>query len=133
MKRNVYGYGPLLPEFSGDFRLKRVAAVCPAEGFRHRLVEVRDEPLDPLAQIRHRLETTSLQHPAYQDAEPNLNLVHPRRVARRVHKPDAMTRVFQECLSRLFRFQYTRSTFFPNVVSSIPSSRATSRTKLSDQ
>jgi hypothetical protein len=63
----------------------------PAEGARLATVPVPDETEDVVSEGRHALEAAVAQDASLQDAEPDLNLVDPRRMQRGVDKVEAVT------------------------------------------
>src|SRR5439155_27341466 len=60
----------------------------PPERLGHRPVVVGDERQHLRLQVLHRREAPALQHLPRQDAEPDLDLVHPRGMLRRVVEHD---------------------------------------------
>src|SRR5207253_11144350 len=81
------------------------ALIRPLERFGHRLIEVGNEGQDALPQVRNRREVPPLQQPAYQNAEPELDLVQPTAVLRCIEKADAMAGITQERCAGRHRLQ----------------------------
>src|SRR5262249_30247176 len=98
---------PGLPGLSADAGLQRAASVGPAKRFGQRLVEIVDEVNDALSQGCQRWKISTLQDAPYQDAEPDLDLVQPRRVLRRVDEAKAMLQVREKRLAAGHRFQHS--------------------------
>lgn len=81
------------------------AAEGPLEGLREDVVEVADEVEDPLAELIDRRERTPSEHAPNQDAEPDLDLVHPRAVLRREDEANLVGGILEEFLPTLHRVQ----------------------------
>ncbi len=62
------------------------------------------------------MEGSASEHATHQDAEPDLDLVQPGRVAWRVHKANAVALILQECFARHFRFQHAAPALFSQVI-----------------
>src|SRR3990172_12204883 len=92
---------------------QRTTSVGPLERLRHGPIEIGDEVQYALLQIVYRSEVATLQQTPDQNAEPDLDLVQPRSVDRRVNEPDAMRRVLQEGSARLHGFQDASFTLDP--------------------
>ncbi len=84
---------------------QRPTGVSPFERLGQGAIEIGDEVQDALLQVVHRGEVATLQQTPHQNAEPELDLVQPRSVDRRVHEPDGVHRVLQEGGARLHGFQ----------------------------
>ncbi len=69
-------------------------------------IEVFDKIQQLITQVIHRGERTTADHFPHDHSEDRLDLVQPRTVLRRVHEPDAVTRLRQELLAARHRFQY---------------------------
>src|SRR5271163_4734148 len=87
---------PILTSEGPSSNVQRASGVGPLEWLGQRFVEIRDEGQDFLAQILHGRKVASLDHAPHQDAEPNLDLIQPRRMFRHIHKTDAMRLVLQK-------------------------------------
>ena len=85
--------------------LKRPTRVRPAERLSEHVVEVRDELRRAGAQILERSEAGALEQAPRQDGEPDLDLVQPRTVARRVDEANPVGRVLQKRPARLLRLE----------------------------
>lgn len=70
--------------------------VGPLERLRHSAIVVSDERQNLVAKIVCREEVSPFEQLAYQDAEPDFDLIHPQRVFRRVGEHDAMGGIVQE-------------------------------------
>src|SRR3954452_3255413 len=88
----------ICPASRRRLRHQRTTRVRPAERMREDAIEIIDEIYPFAAQISHRGERTSANHLPHDDAEDHLDLVQPRAVLRRIHEPDAVTRLRQERL-----------------------------------
>src|SRR5213075_2214634 len=84
---------------------KRPTRVRPAERLSEHVVEVRNELRRAGAQILERSEAGALEQAPRQDGEPDLDLVQPRTVARRVDEANPVGRVFQKRPARLLRLE----------------------------
>ena len=69
--------------------VREATAECPAERVRLEEVPVLDEAQDPLAQLGDVVELAVTEQPSLKDAKPDLDLVDPRRVQRRVDEVKA--------------------------------------------
>jgi len=76
--------------------LELAAAVRPLERLGEHGVEVADEGQHPRPQVIKRLEARPLEQTTHQDTEPDLHLVQPRAVFRRVHEANTVREVRQE-------------------------------------
>src|SRR4051812_27501874 len=86
--------------------LEYAAGEGPLEGLGHHLVEIRNEVQNLGSQICLGGKTAAANDPPDQDAEPDLHLVQPRRMLRRVDEADAVTGILQELLAARHRFQH---------------------------
>ena len=100
----------------GNLLLERPGGVEPLDRLGHGPVEVVDELQDPPPEVFQRHETRPAQQLADQGAEPDLHLVQPRAVLRRVHEPDPMAGVRQELRPALLRLQHSLLLLLPQVV-----------------
>src|SRR3954471_5160527 len=85
--------------------LEHLTREGPLERLGQHFVEVADEVQDLGPQVVRGGEAASANDAPDQNAEPNLDLVQPRRMLRGVHKADAMTQVTQERLAALPRLK----------------------------
>jgi hypothetical protein len=91
-------------QISARLRHQSFALVRPFERFRHRVIVVVNEGQDFGDQFFHGGKVATLEQSASQDAEPNLDLVHPGSVPGCVMEYNAMAWVAQEfgaCRHRL--------------------------------
>src|SRR5687768_540883 len=70
-------------------RVDESAREGPAEGARLGAIPMPDEAEDVMSKRSHALEAAVAQHTTLKDAEPDLDLVNPRRVQRRVDEAKA--------------------------------------------
>jgi len=77
--------------------MQRLPKKGPLEWLGHRAIEVSDEIEHLVPQIVKRGEIATSEQLTNQDTQPELHLVQPRRMLRRVMKDDFVRRVCQEC------------------------------------
>lgn len=90
--------------------MQRLALVGPFEGFGHRTVVIIDERQDLAFQVIHGSEIAAFEDFADQDAEPNLDPVHPGSMFGGVMKDNAMRGIAQKGSSGSLGFQNSRFT-----------------------
>ena len=116
--------------------LKWLAGVGPSERLGQNGVEIIDEVDQPLLQGLQGNERAALQGAAREDTEPDLDLVEPGRMPRRVDEADSVTLVFEELLSVRHRLEDATLSLDPeegrDLSSSMPQRSATRRTRASD-
>lgn len=95
--------------------MQRLALVGPFEGFGHRTIVIFDESQDLAFQVLHRSEIAAFEHFSNQDAEPNLDLVHPGSMFGGVMKDNAMGGIAQKSSSGSLGFQNTRFALHPQI------------------
>src|SRR6266540_4089257 len=76
-------------------RLKRATCIGPAKGLGH-AIEVLDKSQDLRPQIILGCEVAALDHPTHQDAEPDFDLIEPRRMLGYIHELNTVRRVTQK-------------------------------------
>jgi hypothetical protein len=94
---------------------KRLALVGPTEGLCHRPIEVVDKSQHFRLEISYRRKSAALEQLTRQNAEPNLNLVHPGSGLRWLVKHKAMRWVRKKSSPTLHRSQNAGFTFDPQV------------------
>jgi hypothetical protein len=87
-----------------------VAAPDIFERFGECAVEALDEIQNPLAQFLGGSEGGAFEQAARQNAEPDIDLVEPRRALRRVDKPDAVFRAGEKLCALADDYRVTSST-----------------------
>jgi len=92
-------------------RCERFALIGPFERFRHRAIEIFDKCQHFGFQFFDGGEITSFEQFTDQDAEPDLNLVHPGGMLWRVMENDPMGWVSQESCPSFHRLQNTAFAF----------------------
>src|SRR3954470_5063933 len=79
---------------SGCVRLREglppVSTKSPSKRVRLDVVPMGDECLNAFLKLGQRTERAVPEHPTGENAEPDLDLVYPRRVQRRVNEPEAV-------------------------------------------
>src|SRR6266545_1388417 len=103
---------------------QRSAGIGPSERLGG-LVKVGDERQNALLQRFHRCKVAALDCSAYQDTEPDLDLIEPGGMFGHIHKLNPVARIAQEGGAARQRLQNTALAFFAQVVGD--------RTALSDQ
>ena len=83
----------------------------PLDGFGHRLIVVGDEGQDLVTQIVQRDEIASLEQLAHQNTQPDLDLVHPGGMLRRVVQHDLVRPVMQKAGPAFHRLQESALAF----------------------
>src|SRR5271167_4675693 len=106
MMQPAYPYSLLCPASRRWLRHQRTTRGRPAEGMGKYSIEIGDKIQQFITQIVHRGERTPANHFPHDYPEDHLDLVQPRTVLRRVHEPDAVTRLRQEHLAARHRFQH---------------------------
>src|SRR4030067_3823727 len=84
---------------------KCLALIGPTERLCHRAIEVVNKSQHFRLQVSSRGESTAFEQLTSQNAEPNLDLVHPGSVFRRIVKDKAMGRIRQKSGAALHRGQ----------------------------
>src|SRR5579859_237658 len=77
----------------GSLDLQRFALIGPFEGFGHRAIVIVDKGEHFGLQVLHTGKGATFENLAHQDAEPDLDLIHPRTMFRGVMKHDPVGRV----------------------------------------
>ena len=95
--------------------MQRLTLVSPPKGFGHRTVVILDESQDLAFQLVHGSEIAAFEHFSDQNAEPNLDLVHPGSMFGGVMKDNAMGGITQKGGSGSLGFQDSRFTFDPQI------------------
>ena len=90
---------------------KRLALIGPTERLGHRLVEILDKSQHFLLEISDRGKSATLEQLTRQNAEPNLNLIHPGSMFRRIVKHNAMSWIREKNSPALQRSQNARLAF----------------------
>src|SRR4051794_17496587 len=93
--------------------LEYAAGEGPFEGLGHHLVEVLNEVQNLRSQVFLGGKTAAADDSPDQDAEPDLHLVQPRAVLRRVDEADAVAGVLQELLAAGHRLQHAALALLP--------------------
>ena len=76
--------------------LQRPAGIRPAKRFAEDVIEVTDEVEHAGSQIFERGKAGALEQSAREDGEPDLDLIEPRTVSRRVNKADLVRGILQK-------------------------------------
>src|SRR5512147_2857922 len=97
----------MLAEVTHGLCGERPPGIGPLEGFCQGIVEVVDKVEEALAKCLGRGEMPTAQHPPYQDAEPDFNLVEPRGVFWGVDPANSMVGIFEEGGARFHGLQNT--------------------------
>ncbi len=95
--------------------MQRLALVGPLKGLGHRAVVIFDERQDLAFQFLHGSEIAAFEHFSDQDAEPNLDLVHPGSMFGGVMKDNAMGGINQKGGSGSLGFQNPRFALYPEI------------------
>src|SRR5271157_3048127 len=77
---------------------QRTTRIRPPEWLCEYAIEIHEEVQQLRAQVRHGGERATPDHLPHDHTEDHLDLVQPRTVLRKIHKPDPMTRLRQERL-----------------------------------
>ena len=99
--------------------MERLLSIGPFKGFGHCSIEILDKSQHASLQILHRGETGTPQELPHQNTEPQLNLVHPRRVFRGVVEHDAMRGISQKRRTRTHRPENATRALVPQVVGNL--------------
>src|SRR6266498_579702 len=91
-------------------RLKRATCIGPAKGLGH-AIEVLDKSQDLRPQIILGCEVAALDHPPHQDAEPDFDLIEPRRMLGYIHELNTVRRVTQKGRPTGHRLQHAAFAF----------------------
>src|SRR5689334_8956542 len=87
-----------LKSISGSHR-QRTANIGPAERLGG-AIEVVNKRQETLPQRLHRWKVAALDHAPHENAEPDFDLIEPRRMLGHIHKLNSMGRIAQErCLA----------------------------------
>ena len=92
-----------------------LALIGPAKRLCHSTVEILDKGQHFSLEIGDRGKSAALEQLAGENAEPNLNLVHPGSVFGRIVKDDAMGRVGEKSSAGLHRSENAGFTFDPQI------------------
>src|SRR5947199_8580512 len=96
--------------------LEYAAGEGPFEGLGHHLVEVLNEVQNLRSQVFLGGKTAAADDAPDQDAEPDLHLVQPRAVLRRVDEADAVAGVLQDSLPPAHRLNPTAFALLPQLL-----------------
>jgi hypothetical protein len=92
--------------------IQHAARVRPFVWLRHRIVIVFDKLQDAISQVVPRAERAATDHTPAQHAEPDLDLIHPRRMFRYEYEMDPVRGIRQELFPRRDRFQHAAFPFY---------------------